>query len=198
MLLVLFILDQRQWDPLLFMVAQAPFHAAAIVALGSWLGKAMSSPGRVALLAFAAIMSLAPFGWENTLFACNSHFHFFVLAGVLTMWFCWRHEALTPGWWCGAGFAFLNLFTQGGGVFPTAAVVLLMICRLMVDGGKERPRRIIGVLILFLIVLFGVMTTPASPAISRLGVSRDWRRLPEFCHGPAVVPGCGSSSRRRW
>lgn len=57
----------KQWDPILQMVAQAPLFALAIVLFVSRAGTFMSGVGKAALAGFAGFLGILPFAWENTL-----------------------------------------------------------------------------------------------------------------------------------
>ncbi|MGA3170936.1 MAG: hypothetical protein ABSE62_07955 [Chthoniobacteraceae bacterium] len=154
-LLVLFCAN-KQWDPVLFMVVQAPFNALGITLLVSKMGKLMSVHGRAALAGFAAALGIIPFGWQNALMGCEIHFYLFPLFGLLVTWLCWRYEALSPRWWLGALLAFANLFTMASGVFFTAATVCFLILGLVRESVRRQWRAIVGIAILSAIVACGL------------------------------------------
>jgi len=146
----------KQWDPVLFMVAQAPFNALGIALLVSRMGKLMSLHGRAVLAAFAAAVGIIPFGWQNALMGCEIHFYLFPLFGILVTWLCWRYEALSPRWWLGALLAVANLFTMASGVFFTAATVCFLILGLVREPARRQWRAIAGLGILSAIVACGL------------------------------------------
>jgi hypothetical protein len=145
-----------QWDPVLFMVAQAPFNALGIALLVSRMGKFMSVHGWAGLAGFATAVGIIPFGWENTLMGCNIHFYLFPLFGILVAWLCWRYEALSPRWSLGAVFAFANLFTMASGVFFTAATVCFLIFGMVIEPSRRNWRAVAGIAILSAIVACGL------------------------------------------
>ncbi len=161
----------KQWDPILQMVAQVPVEALAIAALVGTAGKFMSGLGKAALAAFAAGLSILPFGWENTLWGDQSCFYFMRLLGVLTIWLCWRYKALTPRWWLGVSVAIASLYTMAGGVFSIGAVIAFLMLRLRLERGKDWKRQLAGIAILAAIVVFGLATTPNVAAPSKMVAS---------------------------
>ena len=152
----LFRANGRQWDPLVFMVAQAPFYALGITLLVALYGKRMNCLGSAALAVFAAAIGMIPFGWENAVFGCNVQFQLFTLFGILSIWFCWRHDALSWRWWIGAFLALSNLFVLGGGVFPTLATTIFLILGAVMEPARRNARNLAGIVILLAIVALGV------------------------------------------
>ena len=157
--LLLFRAD-KQWDAILFMVAQAPFHALAVVVFVALAGRSMSGMGRAALAGFAGGITILPFGWKNTLWGFQSQFYFMTLLGILVIWFCWNHRSLSPRWWLGALLAFASLFTMAGGVFAIVAVTVFLAARLVTDRGKDWRAQLIGIGVLLAITAFGILITP--------------------------------------
>lgn len=155
----------HQWDPILLMVAQAPLHAAAIVFYVSKAGQSMGNLGKAALAGFAALVTVVPFGFYNTLWGFQSQFYFMMLFGMIAIWLCWRNEALTARWWWGVVIGFAGLFTMAGGVFSLVAVTAFLAARLIFERGKEFKRQLLGIGILGAIAAFGVITTP-HPAVT--------------------------------
>lgn len=162
LILLLFRAD-KQWDPILQMVAQVPIAAMAVVAFVAWAGTSMSNLGKTALAGFAACLGILPFGWENTLWGDQSCFYFMQLSGIAVIWLCWRYEALTPRWWLGALIAFASLFTMAGGVFSIIAVAGFLAGRLILNPRPEWTKRLAGVAILAAIAAFGFAITPRPP-----------------------------------
>ncbi|HEX4083485.1 MAG TPA: hypothetical protein VHY22_01135 [Chthoniobacteraceae bacterium] len=153
----------RQWDPTLQMVAQAPFDALAIVLFVFLAGSFMSDLAKTALAGFSACLGVLPFGWQNTLWGDQSCFYFAMLFGIALIWFCWRYDALTPRWWIGALLSFGSLFTMASGVFPIVAVIGFLMVRLIVERGKNWLPRVAAIAILTAIVLFGIAIIPRIP-----------------------------------
>jgi hypothetical protein len=159
-LLGLFKANGGQWDPMLEMVAQAPLHALAITLLVAMVTHGMSGGWRVAVAGLAAVLGVIPFGWENTLWGFQSQFYFLSLYGVLVMWICWRHEALSGWWWAGAALGVANLFTMGGGVFPVTALGGFLWLRVITERDAQWRRRAAGALVFVAIAALGVALTP--------------------------------------
>ena len=152
----LFRANGRQWDPLVFMVAQAPLYALSITLLAALYGRQMNWTGGAALAVFAAAMGMIPFGWENAVFGCNVQFPLFTLFGILSIWFCWRYDALSWRWWIGALLALSNLFVLGGGVFPTLATACVLIFGAITEPARRTRRNLAGIVVLLAIVVMGV------------------------------------------
>jgi len=150
----------KQWDPILQMVAQAPIYAASILLFVSAIGRYMSPVGRVSLAGFAACLGVIPFAWKDVLWGIMSCFYFLILLGILLIWICWRYEAFTWGWWLGALVALANLFTMAGGVFAVVVITGFLAVRLVCERGKEWKRGLAGVGVLAAIAALGVLTTP--------------------------------------
>ena len=158
LVLLLFRAD-KQWDPILQMVAQAPLYALAIVAFVAMAGKYMGNLQTTALAGFAACLGILPFGWKSTLWGITSCFYFLILFGIAVIWMCWRYEIFTWRWWIGALFAVAVLFTMAGGVFSIVAVTAFLAARLIFERGKEW-KRFAGAATLAAIVAVGVANTP--------------------------------------
>jgi hypothetical protein len=160
LLILLLFRANKQWDPILQMVAQAPIAALAFVSFVGWAGTCMSNLGRIALAGFAAFAGSLPFGWENTLWGDQSCFYFMQLFGIAVIWLCWRYEALTARWWLGALVAFASLFTMAGGVFSIVAITGFLAARLALRRAEDWRRPLTGIIILAAIAAFGVAITP--------------------------------------
>jgi len=152
----LFRANGQQWDPLVFMVAQAPVYALGITLLVALYGRRMNCWGSAALAVFAAAIGAIPFGWENAVFECNVQFELFTLFGILSIWFCWRYDALSWRWCIGAFLALSNLFVLGGGVFPTIATTIFLILGAVIEPARRNGRNMAGIVILLAIVALGV------------------------------------------
>jgi hypothetical protein len=184
----------KQWDPVLFMVAQAPVNALGITLLAAKLGRSMSIRGRAALAGFAAAIGIIPYGWENTLMGCEIHFYLFPLFGILVAWLCWRYEALSPRWWLGALLAFANLFTMAAGVFFTAATVCFLIYGLVREPARRKWPAIAGIAILSANVAWGFAMPVA--AAGKLGGPQP--NLSEFLTALTHVLSWPCSFRWAW
>jgi len=157
---VLLFLANGIWDPILQMVAQAPLLAMGVVAFVSLAGRCMSNIGRVALAGFAGLVSVLPFGWENTLWGDQSCFYFSMLFAIVVIWMAWRYEPLTPGWWVGAFLGFASLFALASGTLSILAVTLFLAVRLIIERGKGWRKEAAGVVVFAGIAICGVLITP--------------------------------------
>ena len=167
-MLALFSANDRQWDPLVLMVAQAPLYAAGITLLVAIYGRRMNNWGRAALALFATAVGMIPFGWENAAFGCNLDFPMFTLFGILVIWFCSRYEALSWRWWVGACLALANLFVMGGGIFATIAMAGFTAVSLILEPARRNTRNTVSLFVLSALVAFGIAIadTRHTPVIS--------------------------------
>jgi len=165
--LLLFRIDRR-WDPVFWMIAQAPIHALAITLFVRLAGTFMSGVGKASLAVFAACLGILPFGWENTLWCMEACVYGMILLGIAAIWLCWRHETLSARWWLGALLALGGLFTTAGGIFPVTATTLFLMARSLFERGKEPGKRFAGAAIVGAIAVFGVLITPRLPGSERL------------------------------
>ena len=149
----------KQWDGILEMAAQAPLHVAAVVAFVWLAGAGMRPVGRVMLGLFAAGLSMAPFGWENTLWGFQSAFYFMMLFGVAAIWLCWRHEALTFRWWMGVLAALAAILSNGGGSFYVIAIAGFLTLRTVVERGGDW-RGVFAAGLLGIVGVLGLVITP--------------------------------------
>jgi len=152
----------NQWDNFLEMVAQVPLHVAAIVGFVLFAGAGMRPLGRVTLAVIATTISMIPFGWENTLWGFQSAFYFAMLFGIAALWLCWRYEVMTWQWCLGALLAFVNLFSNAGGVFFALALAAYYALLLLAPGHRWRSS-LTAFLLLGAIAAFGIATTPHLP-----------------------------------
>ena len=125
-LILLLFRANKQWDPILQMVAQVPLFAMAVVIFVSRVGTFMSGLGKAVLAGFAGFLGILPFAWEYTLWGDQSCFYFSLLFGIAVIWLCWRHEALSLRWSLGALLAFASLFALASGVFYVIAVTAFL------------------------------------------------------------------------
>lgn len=158
--LALFIAN-KQWDPSLMMIAQAPIHALAITIFIAMAGKFMSGPAQCAIAGLAALLTVLPLGWVNTLWAFQSPFYFMMLLGTAATWLCWRGDPFTPRWCAGALLAFASLFTLAGGVITAITLTIYFAIRMVFQPASREWKQLAALSILSGISVFGFLITPA-------------------------------------
>lgn len=173
-----------QWDNLCESVAMSTMHSCigAGLALLAWnaLGRRHAAP----VMALAAAAFALPFSWENTVWANQSQFYFFVDFSILTLWLLGMHRPFTARWWLGCAAAVAALFSVGSGLAAAAAVAALMAYRLARDRSAWRAPALTlaaaaGVAALWLAVKveshnYGMLTKNAAQFMSTFGRTMSW------------------------
>jgi hypothetical protein len=157
------------WSPLLEMVVNAVLH---VLALGTavWLmAKAANKRSLAVLLLFALLLFAIPFGWENTLAGFQAQFYFVLLFSVLSIWWLIAAQALSRWWWLGIASAVAAYFSLASGVFALAAASVALLLRFAIVS-RDR-RELLGALLLLVLFLAGVFTTPVLEQHAQLKAS---------------------------
>lgn len=79
-----------------------------------------------------------PFSWENTVWANQSQFYFFVGFSFLTFWLLGMSRPFSVRWWLGCASAFWAIFTVGSGMMAVATVIGLCVYRLFREPENRR------------------------------------------------------------
>jgi hypothetical protein len=134
--LLLLVLNERQWDPLLGMVVNAllsTFTAVLlIIMLNNLLGKALQN---LILLTVALLWSI-PYAWENTLASFQSQFYMMLLFTLIALWGLLQNN-FSFKWWIGVIFALSAVFTVASGFFILLVLIVLKLYLIVVDVGKR-------------------------------------------------------------
>ena len=163
------------WDPKVEMVAQAFLHSGCIVLLIGLCSRQLSGPKtRLAFAAFAVVIFVLPFGWENTLWGFQSQFYFVLLWGLLGISCCWKHPALSPRWWLGVFFLGLGLFSMAGGLLAPVVAGMLMALHCALDRG-DRRRQFAGLVVLAALVGLGIWLARRSGGGNELHAKNLWQ-----------------------
>lgn len=139
--LALFLLN-GQWENLYEAAAMSLMHAltATGLALVLWNAGGRKQTLPILLLVFGA--TALPFSWENTIWANQSQFYFFVGFSVLTIWLLGMHKPLSARWWLGCSTAMAAQFTVGSGILAPVIVTALSAYRLLRDAEGRRDASI--------------------------------------------------------
>lgn len=146
------------WSPLFEMVVNAALH---VLALGTavWLmSRAANKQSLAILLLFALLLFGVPFGWENTLAGFQAQFYFVLLFSVLSIWWFIAAQSLSRWWWLGVASAVAAYFSLASGVFALAAASAALLIRFAIVSRDKRE--LVGALLLLVLFLAGVFTTP--------------------------------------
>lgn len=123
--LTIFLLN-GQWENLLEATANSMLHSLTGAALALVLWKAMNR--KQAWLIFPSVVAVfgLPFSWENTVWANQSQFYFFLGFSLLTFWLLGMHRPFSTRWWLGCAAALAASFTVGSGIMAPVIVLALM------------------------------------------------------------------------
>jgi hypothetical protein len=157
--LLLLILNEGQWNPLLEMVVNALLATLTaiilIVILNHLLGRSVQN---LILISIALLWSL-PYGWESILGGFHSCWYLMILFSLIALWGLLLHDHLTWKWWIGAlcaFFAYLNLAT---GFFVLIVIIVLKLYLLIIDSEKRKahiPTLIVSSIILMICITLTV------------------------------------------
>jgi len=131
------LLINRQWDNLVQMVANVFLYVGALAGF-AWLLARILGQGFWPLLALLFMIVLAmPFTWENTLYGYDSQYYLIVCFALATIWLLGFHRPGSLRWWGGVAAAVASLFAMAAGLLGAAAVVGLVVLRLLVRGPSQ-------------------------------------------------------------
>lgn len=148
----------RRWSPLGQMYFNVALHVGAILVLLFFARSALPLVNGAALWAFAALLFVIPFGWENTLAGFQSQFYLLLLLSVGLLWTC---AVVRPSKVAFAGAlslaALLPLTMAGGSLAVMAGATVLLGRRFVL---RERISLALT-LLLFALALAGILATPS-------------------------------------
>jgi hypothetical protein len=135
------LLINGQWDNLVQMVANVFLYVGALTGF-AWLLAWVLGQRFWPLLALLFMVVLAtPITWENTLYGYDSQYYLIVCFALATIWLLGFHKPGTLRWWGGAVAAVASLFAMSAGLLGAAAVVGLLVLRMLVRGPwRARPQ----------------------------------------------------------
>jgi hypothetical protein len=135
--LLLLILNEGQWNPLLEMVVNALLATLTAIILIVILNHLLK-PAQNSILISIALLWTLPYGWENTLAGFQSAFYFMMLFNLIAMWGLLLHENLSLKWWIGVIFAFLGIFTVASGFFILLTLIVIKLYLIAIDTSNRR------------------------------------------------------------
>jgi len=158
-LLGIFELGGGRWNPLLQMRCNTCLAAASIVSLVLCLGRGLRDRERLLLQGCGLLMSVVPYGWENTLWGFQSQIYLLVLASVWCLWLTGTQPPGSARWWVGVACGIAAWLSMAGGAITLAAAAMAngfsAICE-----REHRPRWIRSVIVLSCLAMASIALTP--------------------------------------
>jgi len=148
------------WNPLLEMIVNALVHVVTILAVAGLLLYALGKRAAGPLLFFGLVLFSLPYGWDNTLTACNTHFYCVLLFSVFTLFLLIEKTIFTPLWSLGLFAGVLAFFSLASGIFALAAVAAVFGIQYFLSVDRSWKKAIVT-LALMLLVLLGIVFTPS-------------------------------------
>jgi hypothetical protein len=147
------------WNPLLEMIVNALVHIVTILAVAGLLLHSLGKRAAGPLLFFTLVLFSFPYGWDNTVTACNTHFYCVLLFSVLTLFLLIEKKLFSPLWSLGLFAGVLAFFSLASGVLAVAAVAAVFAIHYVCNIDRSWKKAIVT-LVLILLVLVGIGFTP--------------------------------------
>lgn len=151
--------NNRIWNCILQMLADALLHVLALSYLFFNLLKCCPEPRRPLFLLAALLLFCIPFGWENLLWGFQSQFYFlllfsfFFIGGVSTL------EPLSWRWWLSVACGPLSALSLASGVLTLGVGALIVAARWLQRGRRHWPVPLVAA-VLFGLALLAFKATP--------------------------------------
>ncbi len=112
-----------------------------IPALLVWyaLRDAAAANGRRLLVAFALLMSVLPFAWQNFLVGFQSQFYFLILSSIAAVGLAARHHQSIPALLAAIALSVLAATTMASGMLTAVAVGITCVIACLCLPGKRAP-----------------------------------------------------------
>lgn len=163
--LVLLILNDRQWDPLLEIVVNALLATLTAIFLIIILHKLLGAVLQNLIFFSIALLWTLPYAGENILGGFHSCWYFFNLFTLLTFWGVLLHRHFTWQWWVGMLSGLLAYFNLATGFLALLVMVVIKLYLLVIDT-KHRKSQIPTLLLSSIIVITCVFLTVKMPTYS--------------------------------
>lgn len=162
--LILFELNNHQWDNLVEAYACAVVFAAMNAMLYAQLCKGLpGSLQRLGLLAFIVLLAALPFAWENIVCGFQSQFYFMALIAIAMQTVAAFGTHSSRDAWLLMILAVISLFTMASGLIACLAAVVTVAVR---HWSKESTPPYFAASIfvgMALVAITGLMITPSLP-----------------------------------
>lgn len=162
--LLLLVLNDTQWDPLVEIVANILLSLAMAIFLVIILRQLLGKSAENLIIFSIAFLWGIPYGWENILSGFQSAFYLMILFSLLALWGVLLHENFTTKWWLGilcALFAYFNLATG----FFAAVVIIAIKLYLIVIEPNQRRAHLVTLTICGVIVGLSILFTTIIPSL---------------------------------
>jgi len=198
-LLGIFELGGGRWNPLLQMRCNTCLAAACIVSLVWCLGRGLRDRERLLLQGCGILMSVVPYGWENTLWGFQSQIYLLVLASVWCLWLSGTRTPMSAGWWAGVGCGLAGWLSMAGGAITLAAAAIANGFAATVER-EHRPRWIRAVIVLSCLAMGAIALTPhvgSHDALRPQSVAQFLRAVAALLGFPEAEDGFGTRAIAR-
>jgi hypothetical protein len=135
--LLLFVLNNSIWNPMLEMTVDAVLHVAALTLFIAGVSRLVPAPVRLPLLFFAALFFCLPLGSENTLWGFQSQFYFLLLFSIGFLWAIACARQLSAPWWLGMGSGVLATMSLASGLVALVAGAMVLGLQLQQNHGRR-------------------------------------------------------------
>jgi hypothetical protein len=157
--LALFELNNKVWDPLLEMQANAVIHALSLSVLLIYFCKTLKQNNKIVLIMFSILLFSIPFGWENTLAGFQSQFYFLLLFSFIFLWGMASCETYSLGWWMGLLTGILCPLSLASGAITLIAGSVINLIR-NIQQKKSYNITITSSLIILTVAVISIYLTP--------------------------------------
>ncbi|NJO18078.1 MAG: hypothetical protein HC877_20815 [Thioploca sp.] len=154
--LLLLILNETQWDPLLEMIVNALLSTTIAITLIVILKNKLEPAVQNWLLLSIILLWSLPYGWENILFGYFNHYSLMMLFSAIAAWGLLLNNNFSWKWWLGAICALAAYFNVASGFFMSVVIIILKLYLIAIDKSNRRshlPTLLIGALITVIAVI---------------------------------------------
>ncbi len=154
--LLLLILNDGQWNPLLEMVVNAFISTLTaillMIVLNNLLGQAVQN---WVLFSVALLWSL-PYGWENILAGFQSAFYLMMFFSLIALWGLLLHDNFRLKWWIGVLCALAAYFSLASGFLILLVIMVIKLYLIAIDASHRQshlPTLLVSMIITTVAVL---------------------------------------------
>lgn len=170
LLVALFELNGREWNPLLQMAVNAVIHVVALVLLMTWLGRGLGLRAQMVLWGAGLLTLLPPFGHQSVLEGIQSAYYFFFLFSFLHLHSMATDNVFGVRWWWGLAAGVLSYLSLASGAISLLAGALVLAARSwsfrQSSGFSTRAVKsaMVASVLAVCLVIAAVWMTPTQPA----------------------------------
>jgi uncharacterized membrane protein len=171
-----------QWDAQLEMAVNALLCGAMAVLITAALVKLFGHDLRTLLVLVVGLWSSLPYGHENTLWAFESSFYFFLFFSLLAIWGLALYPVFSWPWWTGVAGLLLACLSMASGFFAVLVLLGLSALRLIKKRTLSRDSVILIALCCAVVAIaFYYRTTVPAHAVIRATSLRGWANFFGSC-----------------